>query len=150
MAEILHQLIGSLYHYLQGSIRPRWCRISAINSIIKPWSHVFPFFFFFGFLSQSTEKAEVSIQSASFAGRTRPRTNLKFVVYHLKEMGVSKNRGGPPKSSILIRFSITSYPFWGPTPIFGNTQITITKAFKFGKKIIGEVSMFDIFQGWTP
>ena len=32
MAEILHQLIGSFSHYLQGSIHPRWCRISAINS----------------------------------------------------------------------------------------------------------------------
>ena len=34
MAEILHQLIGSLSHYLQGFIHPRWCRISAINSIL--------------------------------------------------------------------------------------------------------------------
>ena len=33
MAEILHQLIGSLPHYLQGFIHPRWCRISAINCI---------------------------------------------------------------------------------------------------------------------
>ena len=33
MAEILHQLIGSFSHYLQGFIYPRWCRISAINSI---------------------------------------------------------------------------------------------------------------------
>ena len=32
MAEIPHQLIGSLPHYLQGFIHPRWCRISAINS----------------------------------------------------------------------------------------------------------------------
>ena len=32
MAEILHQMIGSLSHYLQGFIHPRWCRISAINS----------------------------------------------------------------------------------------------------------------------
>ena len=32
MAEILHQLIGSLSHSLQGFIHPRWCRISAINS----------------------------------------------------------------------------------------------------------------------
>ncbi len=32
MAEILHQFIGSLSHYLQGFIHPRWCRISAINS----------------------------------------------------------------------------------------------------------------------
>ena len=35
MAEILHQLIGSLSHYLQGFIHPRWCRILAINSIIQ-------------------------------------------------------------------------------------------------------------------
>ena len=34
MAEILHQLIGSLSHYLQGFIHPRWCRISSINSSI--------------------------------------------------------------------------------------------------------------------
>ena len=32
MAEILHQFIGSLSHYLQGLIHPRWCRISYINS----------------------------------------------------------------------------------------------------------------------
>ena len=40
-------------------------------------------------------------------------------VYH---MGVSKNRG-TPKSSILIGFSIINHPFWGPTPIFGNTHM---------------------------
>ena len=34
MAEILHQLIGSFSHYLQGFIHPRWCKISAINSIM--------------------------------------------------------------------------------------------------------------------
>ena len=33
MAEILHQLIGSLTYYLHGFIHPGWCRISAINSI---------------------------------------------------------------------------------------------------------------------
>ena len=27
-------------------------------------------------------------------------------------MGVSKNRGGPPKSSILIGFSLINHPFW--------------------------------------
>ena len=32
MEEILHQLIGSLSHDLQGFIHPRWCRISSINS----------------------------------------------------------------------------------------------------------------------
>ena len=39
-------------------------------------------------------------------------------------IGVSKNRGGPPKSSILIGFSIINHPFWG-TPIFGNTLMVI-------------------------
>ncbi len=38
MAEILHQLIGSLSHYF-GFIHPRWCRISAINSISNPKCH---------------------------------------------------------------------------------------------------------------
>ena len=37
-------------------------------------------------------------------------------------MGVSKNRGGPPKSSILVGFSIINHPFWG-NPIFGNIHI---------------------------
>ena len=37
-------------------------------------------------------------------------------------MGVSKNRG-TPKSSILIVFSIINHQFSGPTPIFGNTQV---------------------------
>ena len=34
MEELLHQLIGNLYHCLQGFWHPRWCRISAINSSI--------------------------------------------------------------------------------------------------------------------
>ena len=38
MAEILHQLVDSLYHYLQGFIHPRWCRISSINSTMVPFS----------------------------------------------------------------------------------------------------------------
>ena len=33
MAEILHQLIRGLSHYLQGFIHPRWCRMSSINSM---------------------------------------------------------------------------------------------------------------------
>ena len=32
MEEILHQLIGSLSHYLHGFVHLRWCRISSINS----------------------------------------------------------------------------------------------------------------------
>ena len=35
MEEILHQLIGSLFHYLQGFIHPRWCSISSINSRLE-------------------------------------------------------------------------------------------------------------------
>ena len=35
-------------------------------------------------------------------------------------LGVSKNRGKTPNSSILIGFSIINHPFWG-TRIFGNT-----------------------------
>ena len=31
--------------------------------------------------------------------------------------------GFPPKSSILIGCSSINHPFWGPTPIFGNTHM---------------------------
>ena len=37
-------------------------------------------------------------------------------------MGASKNRGGPPKSSMFVGFSIINHPFWG-TPIFANTYM---------------------------
>ena len=33
MEKILHQLIGSFSHYLQGFTHPRWGRISSINSM---------------------------------------------------------------------------------------------------------------------
>ena len=47
-------------------------------------------------------------------------------------LGVSKNRGGPPKSSILIGFSIINHPFWGFSPYFwkhpfGNHQVVLDK-----------------------
>ena len=35
MEELLHQLIGTLSHHLQGFIHPRWCRISSINSMVR-------------------------------------------------------------------------------------------------------------------
>ncbi len=44
-------------------------------------------------------------------------------------MGVSKNRGGPPKSSILVGFSIINHPFWGFSPIFGSTPIYKIRVF---------------------
>ena len=34
MEEILHQLVGSLWDYLQVFLHPRWCRVSSINSMI--------------------------------------------------------------------------------------------------------------------
>ena len=45
-------------------------------------------------------------------------------------MGVSENMGKPPKSSILIGVSIVNHPFWGPTPIFGNTHLELTGTLK--------------------
>ena len=44
-----------------------------------------------------------------------------------------KNRGFyPPKSSILIGFSIINHPFWGVfPPIFGNTHIPQISLQKF-------------------
>ena len=36
MEKILHQLIGSLSHYLQGFLHPRWCKISSIPSTVCP------------------------------------------------------------------------------------------------------------------
>ena len=42
MEEILHQLIGSLSHYLQGFIHPRWLfGISSINSMAVSKNHHF-------------------------------------------------------------------------------------------------------------
>ena len=49
---------------------------------------------------------------------------MELYTYIYIYMGVSKNRGGLPKSSILIGFSIINHPFWG-TPILGNTHRTI-------------------------
>ena len=33
MEELLHHLIGSLSHYLQGFIHPKWCRISEPSTV---------------------------------------------------------------------------------------------------------------------
>ncbi len=41
-------------------------------------------------------------------------------------MGVSKNRGGPPKSWFFIGFSILNHPFWGAFPLFLETPISVT------------------------
>ena len=45
-------------------------------------------------------------------------------------MDVSKNRGGPPKSSILIGFSIINHPFWG-VPLFLETPAWFLRNFHY-------------------
>ncbi len=55
----------------------------------------------------------------STAYRARPWKSEKSYDVH---MGVSKTRFFPPKSSILIGFSIINHPFWG-TPILGKYDI---------------------------
>ena len=42
MEEILHQLVGSLSHYLQGVyfLYIRWCRISSINSMKQIYKRI--------------------------------------------------------------------------------------------------------------
>ena len=52
-----------------------------------------------------------------------------------EEMGVSKNSGFSPKSSILIGFSIINHPFWR-TPIFGNIQMEFGRFYEgFGEGV---------------
>ena len=49
--------------------------------------------------------------------------------------GVSKNRGKPPKSSILIGFFIINHPFWG-TNYFWKHPYTINSiGYKSGKQL---------------
>ena len=40
MEEILHQLIGSLSHYLQGMLHPRWC-ISCVYILVHRVMYVY-------------------------------------------------------------------------------------------------------------
>ena len=58
-------------------------------------------------------------------GITRLYPTSNIIPISQNHMGVSKNNG-TPKSSILIGFSIINHPFWGPTPIFGNTHIHVS------------------------
>ena len=66
-------------------------------------------------------------------------------------MGVSKNRGGPPKSSILIRFSIINHPFWGFSPYFWvETPICIPKEGQ-GQALslnFGHVGNLEVMDAW--
>ena len=77
-------------------------------------------------------------------------------------MDVSENRGFPPKSSILIGFSIINHIFWG-TSIFGNTHmfiheqttqkkpnVCVFKSVEIFSSLLGlflQISMFQIQNG---
>ncbi len=52
-------------------------------------------------------------------------------------MGVSENKGGPPKSSILTRFSIINHPFWGFSPYFWKHPYSQMNIWKFGHHEFG-------------
>ena len=55
--------------------------------------------------------------------------------------------GFPPKSSILIGFSIINHPFWG-TPIFGNTHVGIRIVDVYGKCTINIIPVPWIRHGY--
>ena len=55
-------------------------------------------------------------------GRKYRHKSITFL--SVPDMGVSKNRGFPPKSSIFIGVSIINHPFWGTT-IYGKTHMEV-------------------------
>ena len=65
------------------------------------------------------------------------REKIDLQIYYTD---VSENGGFSPKSSILYNeFSIIKYPFWGPTPIFGNTHTELL----FSKHNISDINIRD-------
>ena len=76
---------------------------------------------FFGHTSHGQSGLDDRISSGRLAGFRCLKCRMPPGIQ--QDLGVSKNRGGPPKSSILIvGFSIINHPFWC-TPIFGNTHL---------------------------
>ena len=73
---------------------------------------------------ESSLPAATRVTPLKFQGTNRFKRfpNQPAVSRYVIPVGVSKNKG-TPKSSILIGFSIIDHPFWGPTPIFGNTHV---------------------------
>ena len=71
---------------------------------------------------QAVKESGIQVKHTEVRGaRDAPRWKVLETLGWLGYMGVSENRCFPPKSSILIGFSIIHHPFWG-TPTFGNTQ----------------------------
>ena len=81
MEEILHQLICSLSHYLQGFIHPRWCRIFSINSIFA--QEILKSHFFF---PKGWKLREVMQQQSS----PQAKSKTKSVQHHLKTLQTSE------------------------------------------------------------
>ena len=61
MEEILHQMICSLSHHLQGFIHPWWCRISSINSMFLNMSNTW-----------------IILELCVYACRNSPTKHLRF------------------------------------------------------------------------
>ena len=65
---------------------------------------------------KTCRKRRCTFRETELSSDHRAPPRVSFAVYGCFQ------KKGTPKSSILIRFSIISHPFWG-TPIFGNIHI---------------------------
>ena len=77
------------------------------------------------------EKTWFNESSLSTDGRNESETHgpMDLLSLGTNIWGFPENRGFPPKSSILIRFSIINHPFWA-TAIFGNIHIPFKGTFE--------------------
>ena len=71
MEEILHQLISSFSHYLQGFMHVGWCRISSINSIMGKWCRFSAFFLLFFGADESKKITPLLIVVVCFINNSR-------------------------------------------------------------------------------
>ena len=74
MEEILHQLVGSLSHSLQGFIHPKWCRISGINGMFKVDS-------------KGSQTIKWHTQNQSRKGRRSEETSRQWPRHDSEELG---------------------------------------------------------------
>ena len=74
MEEILHQMVGSLSHYLQGLLHPGWCRISSINRSLLEDFHFFlkPHFSMNRILNQFCGRSVMFTSSPGTLGNMNP------------------------------------------------------------------------------
>ena len=98
MEEILHQLIGSLSHYLQGLMHLNWCRILAINSIIdlKGWMELQKF---------GSQVALIDDPAPETSHFSPPKNDGKFSTSGSPNLD---SKAGSPKNSgaIPVRFGV--------------------------------------------